>query len=114
MFREYQSAVSTVPREWYQEKQKRQVAEVMNEEGQTMVELFVVDFKVETLRLFSDVDTIPMGLQSHGDLVTQLKNCSSSFLGCKVGSVWKVNKVKEKIKRVTEFADLMQTPQRIF
>jgi hypothetical protein len=35
------------------------------------------------------------------DVVTQLKNLSGSFLGCKVGSVWKVGKISKKMKQIT-------------
>lgn len=64
--------------------------------------------------LFGNVETIPLALKPNEDAVTQLKNFNGSFLGCKVGSVWKVHKNDLKIKKLIEFADLPQTPQRIF
>jgi len=64
--------------------------------------------------LFGNVETIPLGLKPNEDAVTQLKNFNGSFLGCKVGSVWKVHKNDSKIKKLMQFADLPQTPQRIF
>ena len=42
--------------------------------------------------------------------MTQLKNFNGSFLGCKVGSVWKVNKIDKKIKKLMQFADIVQSP----
>ena len=55
-----------------------------------------------------------MALKPSEDAVIQLKNFNGSFLGCKVGSVWKVHKNDKKVKKLIEFADLPQTPQRIF
>lgn len=46
--------------------------------------------------------------------MTQLSKTGYSLLGCKVGTVWKVNKSVRKIKQLIEFADLPQTPSRVF
>jgi hypothetical protein len=55
-----------------------------------------------------------VGLEPNKDTTTQLKALNASFLGCRVGSVWKVNIAYQKIKQLQAYADLIQTPTRVF
>lgn len=64
--------------------------------------------------LFGDMQTIPVGLRPHDDIVSQLNKLDYNLLGCRVGTVWKVCKRDQKIKCLVEFADLPQTPARVF
>lgn len=66
------------------------------------------------LDLFGNLSTIPVGLKHNEDIVSQLKRLDYNLLGCKVGTVWKVIKKEQIIKCLVEFADLPQTPQRVF
>ena len=89
-----------IPREWFEKRRQRKAEEhVQEESSRTEVEVYVLDFKVDPTILWS-ADTIPIGLDPNKDVVTQLKNFNTSFLGCKVGSVWKVNKADRVIKKI--------------
>lgn len=77
------------------------------------VEVLVIDPKTDASLLWQS-STIPVSLDPDKDVVTQLKNLNTSFLGCKVGSVWKVSKEGQVIRRIIEFSDLVQSPSRIF
>ena len=53
-------------------------------------------------------------METNKEIVAQLKSLHGSLLGCKVGSVWKVNRGSAKIKKLDEYADIPQTPHRVF
>jgi hypothetical protein len=35
-------------------------------------------------------------------------------MGCKIGTIWKVNRQKKKMKQLINYVDLPQTPARVF
>lgn len=35
-------------------------------------------------------------------------------MGCKIGTIWKVNRQKRKMKQLINYVDLAQTPARVF
>jgi hypothetical protein len=53
-------------------------------------------------------------LCQEGDIFSQLKQIERNFLGCSIGSIWKVSKFNKKIKRLIDFVDVAITPARIF
>ena len=52
------------------------------------------------LDLFGEVLTIPIGLRPNEDVVTQLSKLDYGLIGCRVGTVWKVNKGVGKVKKL--------------
>ena len=48
------------------------------------------------------------------DINQQLARLSLGVLGCRVGSLWKVSRLRKKIKRLTKFVDYQMPPSRIF
>ena len=110
----------SIPRQWFDRKRKMHEDQQHNQkedqnqnQNQFQLEVAVADFSGDG-NLFGEVETIPIGLEPNKDVVSQLRNFSGSYLGCKAGSVWKVNKYSRKIKKLMEFADLPQTPSRVF
>ncbi len=105
-----------IPQEWINKKRIVRAQERINEEvGLQQVEVAISDLSTD-FDIFGDPPTIPIGLKPNEDIVSQLNKLDYNLLGCKVGTVWKVSKRsdKPKLKRLVEFADLPQTPSRVF
>lgn len=79
-----------------------------------MIEVFVGNLEEGCDWFGDDVNTIPIELRPNEDIVNQLSKLDYNLLGCRVGTVWKVIKAEKKIKQLIEFADLPQTPTRVF
>jgi len=55
-----------------------------------------------------------LALEEDEDIHQQLARIAPSVLGCRVGSLWKVSRLRKKIKRLTKFVDYQMPPNRIF
>ena len=99
-FKEFQDIDVKIPKEWFSRRRKNKESEMVREEqGNYQVEVVVAEFTGD-FNLFRADQTIPMALKPSEDAVIQLKNFNGSFLGCKVGSVWKVHKNDKKVKKL--------------
>ncbi len=57
---------------------------------------------------------IPLDLRDDEELFDQLRKLGPEAFGCKVASIWKVNRRRKKVKFFNKYIDYKMKPSEIF